>query len=1317
MTAPSFENDVDIIDITVPGPTEVITIAVPGIQGPTGAVTVGNVTTSAPGGNAVVAARTLGDGSQVVDFTIPRGATGPSNAITIGTVTSGVTPSASLTGTSPSQTLNLVLPKGDTGNTGPTGNTGATGPANTLTIGTVSTGSAAASITGTAPNQTLNLTVPQGIQGPQGTQGTQGIQGPTGNTGATGPANTLTIGAVTTGTAGSSAAATVTGTAPNQVLNLTIPTGAQGPAGAGAPDATTTVKGSVRLAGDLAGTADSPTVASTFIPTSNAIVRRDLTGNAQFNTVYGRDYNGFKTHASLANTYYLPDPTNALQSPFDGIFHDMLAFNRHWGTPTIMESTDGTTAFAAVATPANYYALFNQKQNQSNVVISAATKKGIRFTWNSPNVSWSIGTWLVIGYSFESDFQFKTVVVETSADGTAWTTRHTSTYNAVGAPVWHYINDWQGDGYFRLTIRYTTPGTAIGSIPLSSIRVLTPRWGDQGGGSELSLPFDWDANRNLTFVQASSSTAPTAAAHLTRKDYVDALGTPNNQADTILRRNSNGDVAVRQVFVAESSGPTSAASVSYVNAIGTDQPTVNTVMRRNSTSETSAAAVFVTKATPTLAAELTRKDYVDGKTWPVTAITATGTASSTTYLRGDGTWATPAVGAGSVTAANITDATTIGRTVLTSADAAAVRTAIGAGTSNLVIGTTNVTAKAGDYTPPSDGAAGVATMRTLGTGATQAAAGNDARLSDARTPLAHTQAASTISDSTTVGRSVLTAVDAAAARTAIGAGTSSLAIGTTNVTAKAGDYQPTSANITDATSAATANVVVKRDASGRAQVADPSAATDIANRRFVENNVPSLFNIKNYGAVGDNVADDTTAIQNAVNAAQAVGGQVIIPIGTFLISAPITLYGGMSVVGSSMRGSKIRLKNASNSAMLITPNDSIQRYGLMLSNFSLDGNAVNQTGTSPIVNIFAMNEAVLDRLYITNPRGSAIKVGQATANMTSTVSNISDCVIRGDVSNTQGSGIELISGSSDALIRNNDIGFFSVGAGVLLSGHNGATIESTNVWQCKYGYQLYQANRARFSNSLSDYAKLHGFIAQESSDLQLSNCQARESSQTAANVSDGFRFEGPATGQATNILLVNCRAMGAQQRVGVGLINNLGYVRIIGGSMVGNAVAAHVVGTAIVDYRFENVAGIGVVTDFASTAVSNIITTGTPSATTYLRGDGAWSTTLTAPVTLTDATTIATDASTGTQFRVTMGADRTLGAPTNPTDGQKAMWEITASAANRTLTLATGTAGSFKYGTDITSIPAIVSGTTTFIGAIYRTSSARWHVLAVSSGH
>lgn len=73
---------------------------------------------------------------------------------------------------------------------------------------------------------------------------------------------------------------------------------------------------------------------------------------------------------------------------------------------------------------------------------------------------------------------------------------------------------------------------------------------------------------------------------------------------------------------------------------------------------------------------------------------------------------------------------------------------------------------------------------TISTTATQNA--TDAALRDRST---HTgsQPASTISDSTAVGRAVLTAADALAARTAIGAGTSSLALGTTGTTAAAGN--------------------------------------------------------------------------------------------------------------------------------------------------------------------------------------------------------------------------------------------------------------------------------------------------------------------------------------------------------------------------------------------------------------------------------------------------------------------------------------------------------------------------------------------------
>ena len=71
-------------------------------------------------------------------------------------------------------------------------------------------------------------TGPQGIQGPTGPTG---VTGPTGPSGEAGETPTLTIGTVTTGAPGSDAEATITGTSPNFVLNLTIPQGPTGPIG------------------------------------------------------------------------------------------------------------------------------------------------------------------------------------------------------------------------------------------------------------------------------------------------------------------------------------------------------------------------------------------------------------------------------------------------------------------------------------------------------------------------------------------------------------------------------------------------------------------------------------------------------------------------------------------------------------------------------------------------------------------------------------------------------------------------------------------------------------------------------------------------------------------------------------------------------------------------------------------------------------------------------------------------------------------------------------------------------------------------------
>ena len=68
------------------------------------------------------------------------------------------------------------------------------------------------------------------VIGPTGPTGPTGAIGPTGATGPAGETPNLTIGTVTTGDPGTEAVATITGDAPNFVLNLTIPQGPTGPA-------------------------------------------------------------------------------------------------------------------------------------------------------------------------------------------------------------------------------------------------------------------------------------------------------------------------------------------------------------------------------------------------------------------------------------------------------------------------------------------------------------------------------------------------------------------------------------------------------------------------------------------------------------------------------------------------------------------------------------------------------------------------------------------------------------------------------------------------------------------------------------------------------------------------------------------------------------------------------------------------------------------------------------------------------------------------------------------------------------------------------
>lgn len=104
--------------------------------------------------------------------------------------------------------------------------------------------------------------------------------------------------------------------------------------------------------------------------------------------------------------------------------------------------------------------------------------------------------------------------------------------------------------------------------------------------------------------------------------------------------------------------------------------------------------------------------------------------------------------------------------------------------------------------------------------------------------------------------------------------------------------------------------------------------------------------------------------------------------------------------------------------------------------------------------------------------------------------------------------------------------------------------------------------------------------------------------------------------------------------------------------------------------------------------------------------------------TLTDAATITLDASLGNHFRVTLAGNRTMAAPTNPTDGQRIAIEVIQDATgSRTLTLTTGALG-FAFGTDIPSITLTTTANLRdFIECVYNSTAQRWYVVRFVKGY
>ncbi len=247
------------------------------------------------------------------------------------------------------------------------------------------------------------------------------------------------------------------------------------------------------------------------------------------------------------------------------------------------------------------------------------------------------------------------------------------------------------------------------------------------------------------------------------------------------------------------------------------------------------------------------------------------------------------------------------------------------------------------------------------------------------TPSVHTHVATDISDSTTVGRSVLTAVDAAAARTAIGAGTSSATGTVTTVSvATANGFAGTVATATS-----TPAITLTTSLTGMLKGNGTAMSVAVAGIDF-QNPLVSGTNIKTVngtsllgsgditigggGGSGD-VVGPASSTDNTLPRFDGTTGKLLQGSGVTVddsnnLSTPgnVLSTGGLIGYGSGAGGTVTQVTSKSTSVTLNKPNGVITLNNSALASgatvgFQLFNSFIAQTD-SVVVNLFASQTSV-----------------------------------------------------------------------------------------------------------------------------------------------------------------------------------------------------------------------------------------------------------------------------------------------------------------------------------------------------------------------
>lgn len=265
--------------------------------------------------------------------------------------------------------------------------------------------------------------------------------------------------------------------------------------------------------------------------------------------------------------------------------------------------------------------------------------------------------------------------------------------------------------------------------------------------------------------------------------------------------------------------------------------------------------------------------------------------------------------------------------------------------------------------------------------------------------------------------------------------------------------------------------------------------------RTAQAKMRDILSVRDFGAVGDNITDDTTAIQNAINIAAITGKTVFFPAGTYIITTLTlpTQGGGIELLGESncgvndltnqtFRGSVLVSTASSGNVISCNGGGAYNNRGIRIRNLSMRV----VTSDYAISLVRAPEGSVLDNLYVYNANafgGSGFELTSCWSGM-----QVNNCHVKAATKLAGRYGLRIV----------NEL----VAGGYLISG-SGFTGFGTGIFLGKFLYMVNLINSTAEQN-------IYGLVADNECQFTANRCHFEFNTDVAIqlNACDATRIEG-----------------------------------------------------------------------------------------------------------------------------------------------------------------------------------------------------------------